>query len=66
MNSFYAELVFWLTTAAGVLGVVSEALTGYPGDLVGSDLLLIMGIVQTSMTLVAAAVLRRIMPPPTS
>ena len=59
LNAVYVEVAFLCATVAGVLGVVTETLTGYPGDLVGQDTLVVAGIVQAGLSLVAAALLKR-------
>lgn len=59
MKKAYVEIAFWLTTVAGVLGIVSQSLTGYPGDLIPQESILIIGITQAVLSFIAAAVLNR-------
>lgn len=60
MKAAYTEIAFWLTTVAGILGMITEALTGYPGELVPDDYLFIAGIVGSVLSLLAAAALKRV------
>ena len=57
LNVFYVELAFWATTAAGILGIVAESLTGLGG--VKGELLTGFVVGQAVLSFVAAALLRR-------
>ena len=60
MRQAYTEIAFWLSALAGLLGMIGEALTGYPGDLVPQDGLFVLGLIGASCSLLAAAALKRV------
>jgi hypothetical protein len=59
MKGVYIEIAFWCSLVAGIVAGAVQTLTGYPGDLVSQDALLVAGIAGTSLSLVSAALLKR-------
>ena len=59
MKGVYIEIAFWCSIISTVITIATESLTSYPGDLVGEDILIVMGIVAASLSAVTAALLKR-------
>ena len=59
MKGVYIELAFFASLAATVISIVTETVSGYPGDLVSEDILIVLGIVSASLSAVTAALLKR-------
>jgi hypothetical protein len=59
MKGIYIELAFWFAIGSTILSIATETLTGYPGELVSQDILVVLGIVSASLSAVTAALLKR-------